>query len=76
MAPITLLSDLPPLTVIRCTECSGEGYFPGDDTDPASGCLACDGTGEVEVCAGCGAVPTVVNGLETCHCSVIVKRAA
>ena len=76
MSPFTLLSDLPPLTVMPCEACGGEGYFSGDDTDPATGCLACAGTGENEVCAGCGAVPTVVNGLETCHCSVIVKRAA
>ena len=75
MAPFTVLSALPPLTVIPCDKCNGEGYFDGYDDDPC-GCLACGGSGEVEVCAGCGAVPTVVNGVEWCHCAIDWEVAA
>lgn len=69
-----LLLNLPDLTITECDKCDGYGYFDyGDDDDPTPiGCLACNGTGEMEVCAGCGSVPQVVNGRETCHCAVSV----
>jgi len=73
VSTFTVLCDLPPLTVVPCGKCDGRG----DDDDPAPiGCLTCGGTGEVEVCAGCGAVPAVVNGVERCHCAVEFRRAA
>ncbi len=74
MSPFTILSDLPPLTVVSCEACNGEGYFDHDD-DP-SGCLACGATGEALVCAGCGTVPAVVNGVESCHCAIEWEVAA
>lgn len=66
---------LPPLGTAECPACDGYGYFDGgDDDDPAPvGCLACGGAGEVNVCAGCGTVPQVVNGREHCHCAAFTE---
>jgi RecJ-like exonuclease len=65
-----------PLTVIPCSMCDGVGGWDGDDTDSGCACIACGGTGNAEVCAGCGTVPTVRNGLESCHCAVQLGVAA
>ena len=75
MVPFTLLPDL---SVTECDKCDGYGFFDyGDDDDPAPiGCLACGGTGEMDVCAGCGCIPTVINGVESCHCAIDWKVAA
>lgn len=68
MASFTLLPDL---SVTECDKCDGYGFFePYDPDDAPSGCLACGGTGEMDVCAGCGSVPMVMNGIETCHCAL------
>jgi hypothetical protein len=61
--------ELPDLTHTTCSACQGEGGFDGDDTDPGGACALCAGTGEVEVCMGCGCVPTVLNGVDYCHCA-------
>lgn len=61
-------SVLPPLTLIPCNDCGGEGY--AEDERGASECKICFGCGEVEVCGGCREVPEVKGGLETCGCSL------
>jgi hypothetical protein len=35
-------------------------------------CTTCNGAGEIDVCPNCQTVPTVLEGLEVCGCTVVV----
>lgn len=63
--------DLPGFTPIPCEACQGMGWFDGDDTEPGCVCETCGGLGEIEVCSGCGCIPTVAKGVETCGCTLM-----
>lgn len=69
------------LVNVTCGVCGGDGYTLEPLTDLAdetlTPCEVCGGTGELEVCGGCLAVPEVVAGFEVCAClGVSLKRAA
>ena len=71
-----------------CAACQGEGYTlyleaAGAFSDGAAAytpqegyarCPACDGEGEVEVCAHCLAPFEIKDGLEVCACAEIGVR--
>ncbi len=66
------------LSLVDCPTCQGEGFVlanEGHASESPIRCAACDGSGTLEVCGGCGNVPTVEAGLEVCPC-VKVQVAA
>lgn len=75
MAPV-YVPTLPDLEPVPCPSCEGVGGFEGDHTDPGEICETCNGSGEIEVCPNCRAVPTVGHGVEACGCTVAVFALA
>ena len=62
---------LPPLMVVICPSCDGEGEVEAvdGDEDVTVSCPDCFGMGSRDVCSGCLQEPVVVAGLEVCGCS-------
>ena len=65
---------MPPLIFADCYECNGEGYFADEYGTVA--CEACNATGQIEVCAGCLAVPKLAGGYEVCGCVTNAMKEA
>lgn len=65
---------MPPLTVIDCYACNGEGHFASEYGETA--CTACDATGQIEVCECCFEVPEMLGGYEVCGCVIAAMKQA
>lgn len=69
------------LITVSCDACGGDGYTlalcAAQPDGSLASCEVCGGTGTLEVCGSCLAVPEVVGGFEVCACmGAALKRAA